>query len=288
MRNLDIATLRSLQAVAEYGAVTRAAQALNLTQSALSMQMKRLEEVFGQPMLKKQGRGVILSDFAAELLIEGRKLVAQNDHIMARFAGARPTSRLRVGLTSDWLFSKVAKAVRDFRRDNPEIGLIINDGRSKDLRDEMARGQHDVILTTEFDEPSGAVHLAKVDLIWVGAPQGEAWKQRPLPIANSPHCAYYPIGIDALERAGIAWTPAAAEGGSETWRVAAAADLGISILPRGITQAGLEPVDHRGALPPLPATWLNAYLADGPARAAAADFVGYLRQAVCPMSVVAA
>ncbi|MGV3694341.1 MAG: helix-turn-helix domain-containing protein, partial [Paracoccus marcusii] len=56
MRNLDIATLRSLQAVAEYGAVTRAAEALNMTQSALSMQMKRLEEVFGRPMLAKAGR----------------------------------------------------------------------------------------------------------------------------------------------------------------------------------------------------------------------------------------
>ena len=63
MRNLDVATLRSLLAVAEYGAVTRAAEALNMTQSAISMQMKRLEEVFGRPVLVKQGRGVVLSDF---------------------------------------------------------------------------------------------------------------------------------------------------------------------------------------------------------------------------------
>ena len=288
MRNLDIATLRSLQAVAEYGAVTRAAETLNMTQSALSMQMKRLEETFGQPMLQKQGRGVVLSDFAMELLVEARKLVALNDAILSRFTGVLPEGRLRVGLTSDWLFAKVAQAVRAFRQDNPRVGLIINDARSKDLRVQMKRGDHDVILTTEFETPPGAIHLAKVDLGWFGAIGGQVWRQRPLPIANSPHCAYYPIGMQALDRAGIEWVQAVADGGSDTWRVSAAADLGVTILPRGISQAGLEQVEHGGALPPLPPTWLNVYVADGPARREAADFAGYLRQAVCEVAAAAA
>lgn len=286
MQNLDIATLRSLQAVAEYGAVTRAAEMLNMTQSALSMQMKRLEDVFDQPMLLKQGRGIVLSGFATELLTDARKLVAQNDAIMARFTGQRPEQRLRVGLTSDWLFNKVAQAVRAFRHDNPRVDLVINGGRSRDLRHEMKHGDHDVILTTEFEAPPGAVHLAKVDLAWFGATGGQAWCERPLPIVNSPHCAYYPVGMDALDRAGIEWMQAVSDGGTDTWRVLAAADLGITILPRGIDATGLEVVEHGGALPPLPPTWLNVYVADGPARREAAEFAGYLRQAVC--AVVAA
>jgi DNA-binding transcriptional LysR family regulator len=288
MRNLDIATLRSLQAVAEYGAVTRAADAVNMTQSALSMQMRRLEDVFGEPMLIKQGRGIMLSDFALELLTEARKLVALNDAIMARFTGERPESRLRVGLTSDWLFNKVAQAVRSFRQDHPRVELIINDARSRDLKVQMRNGEHDVILTTEFDAPLGALHLAKVDLVWVGAARGGAWTQRPLPIANSAHCAYYPAGLAALEKAGIEWVQAVADGGSDTWRVSAAADLGVSILPRGISQVGLEAIEHGGALPPLPPTWLNAYVADGPARREAADFTGYLRRAICEVAKAAA
>lgn len=214
MRNLDIGTLRSLQAVAEYGAVTRAAEALNMTQSALSMQMKRLEELFGRPMLQKAGRGVVLSDFAQDLLGESRKLVALNDAILSRFTGARPETRLRVGLTSDWLFTKVAQAVRAFRLDHPAVELVMNDARSKDLRAQMARGEHDVILTTEFDAPPAAMHLAKVDLAWFGATGGRAWQQRPLPIANSPHCAYYPVGMAALEMAGIEWLQVVSDGGA--------------------------------------------------------------------------
>ncbi|WP_265500236.1 LysR family transcriptional regulator [Paracoccus beibuensis] len=287
MRNLDIATLRSLQAVAEYGAVTRAAEALNMTQSALSMQMKRLEDLFGRPMLQKAGRGVILSDFAQDLLGESRKLVALNDAILSRFTGARPEMRLRVGLTSDWLFTKVAQAVRAFRLDHTGVELIINDGRSKDLRAQMARGGHDVILTTEFAAPPGAMHLAKVDLAWFGATGGRAWQERPLPIANSPHCAYYPVGMAALEKAGIEWMQVVGDGGSDTWRVLAAADLGVTLLPRGIQQPGLEVVDHGGALPPLPPTWLNIYVADGPARQVASDFAGYLRRVVCEVAAAA-
>ncbi|MDP5306047.1 LysR family transcriptional regulator [Paracoccus spongiarum] len=287
MRNLDIATLRSLQAVAEYGAVTRAADALNMTQSALSMQIKRLEELFGSPILLKQGRGVVLSDFATELVLEGRKLVALNDAILARFAGQRPEGRLRVGLTSDWLFARVAQAVRAFREDNPRVELIVNDGRSRDLRQQMRQGEHDVILTTEFEAPLGAIHLAKVDLGWFGAISGDSWRQRPLPIANSPHCAYYPVGLQALERAGIEWVQTISDGGTDTWRVLAAADLGVTLLPRGICQPGLELVDHGGALPPLPATWLNAYVADGPARSLAAEFTGHLRRAVCEVAAAA-
>lgn len=287
MRNLDIATLRSLQAVAEYGAVTRAAEALNMTQSALSMQMKRLEEMFGRPMLEKAGRGVVLSDFAQDLLGESRKLVALNDAILSRFTGARPEMRLRVGLTSDWLFTKVAQTVRAFRLDHPQIELVINDARSKDLRSQMNRGEHDVILTTEFDAPAGAIHLAKVDLAWFGAVGGQAWRERPMPIANSPHCAYYPVGMAALDQAGIEWVQAVSDGGSDTWRVLAAADLGVTLLPRGIEQPGLEVVEHGGALPPLPATWLNVYVAEGPARRVASDFAGYLRRVVCEVAAAA-
>lgn len=287
MRNLDIATLRSLQAVAEYGSVTRAAEGLNMTQSALSMQMKRLDETFGQPMLMKQGRGVILSDFGIELLAEARKLVAHNDAIVARFTGERPEAKLRVGLTTDWMFDRVARAVRAFKQANPKVDLIINDTRSVDLRQQLKRGEHDVILVTEFDAPPGAIHLAKAELVWAGAPGGTAWRERPLPIANSSSCAYHPIGLDALKRAGIEWRMAMGEGGRDTWHVLTAADLGVTIIPRGRCEAGLEPIDHGGALPPLPPTWMNIYVADGPVRPIAAEFTGYLREAVCDIAKAA-
>lgn len=280
MRNLDIATLRALQAVAEYGAVTRAAEALSLTQSALSMQIKRLEDLFGRPLLEKRGRGVVLSDFAQELLTESRKLVAQNDAVVARFTGTKPTGLLRLGITSDWLFAHVPKVIREFRQNNPHIDVKISDGRSADLKQKFRQGVLDVILTTEFDCPPGAQHLLKADLAWMGAVGGTAWQQRPLPMGNSALCAYFPIGCAALEAAGIEWEQAPGLGECESNLILTVADLGVNIYPRGAVLAGIEVIDHGGALPPLPPTWLNLYVSDGPARDAGAEFASQLRRAI--------
>ena len=281
MRNLDIATLRSLQAVAEYGAVTRAAEVLNMTQSALSMQIKRLDEIFGRPLLEKAGRGVVLTDFAQDLLGETRKLVAQNDAIMARFTGERPRGRLRIGFSSDWLVLHVPRAVRAFRADFPQIEVEVTDLNTRDLLVQFDRGEHDIILTTEFTCPDRAEHLGKIDLAWFGATGGSAWRTRPLPLANSPGCAYRPTGIAALEKAGIDWVGVADGGGRDTYHMMTLADLGVNIHPKGITLMGVEVVDHGGALPPLPPTWLNMYVVDdGPAACTACDFAGYLRRAL--------
>ncbi len=281
MRNLDIATLRSLQAVAEYGAVTRAAEALNMTQSALSMQIKRLEDVFDRPLLEKAGRGVVLSDFAQELLVDSRKLVAMNDALLMRHTGERPKGRLRIGLSSDWLVLHVPRAVRRFRADHPQIEVAVTDRRSKDLLAHFDRGEYDVILTTEFSCPDHAHHLFKIDLAWFGAVDGQAWLQRPLPMANSMGCAYRPIGMQALEAAGIEYVNVADSGGDDTGHMMTLADLGVNIHPREITLMGVEVIDHGGALPPLPQTWLNMYLTDGPAAQSARDFASYVRRTLC-------
>ncbi len=280
MRNLDIATLRALLAIAQFGAVTRAAEALNLTQSALSMQIRRLEEMLGHPLLKKQGRGVALTAFAEEVLEESRKLVALNDSILMRFTGENPVTRLRVGFSSDWLFVHVPRAVRAFREANPGIDFQVSDKRTRDLLAGFRRDEYDVIVTTEFDCPDEAEHLCKVDLAWFGAIGGSAWQQRPLPLANRPVCAYLPAATEALKRAGIDWVHVGGDGDTDTPRIMTLADLGVDIHPRIIARTGMEVIDHGGVLPPIPPTWLNVYLTDGAAHGAAVEFAGYLRHAV--------
>ncbi|MFV0382834.1 LysR family transcriptional regulator [Paracoccus sp. (in: a-proteobacteria)] len=280
MRNLDIATLRSLQAVAEYGAVTRAAEALNMTQSALSMQIKRLEEVFAQPLLEKQGRGIVLTDFAQLLLTESRKLVAQNDAIIARFTGVRPDCRLRVGLTTDWPTLHFTRAVRRFRENHQNVEMILTDGVSIDLRKQFERDDLDVILTTEADCGRDGIMLMQIPLIWVGATGGTAWHQRPLPLANGLFCAFLKMGTDALDCAGIAWKHVLGIGGCERNQMLTAADQGVNILLKSFLREGLAEVPHGGALPPLPPACLNMYLTRGKLGALAGEFGLYLRRAV--------
>ncbi|MCQ0971896.1 LysR family transcriptional regulator [Paracoccus sp. TK19116] len=288
MRNLDIATLRSLQAVAEYGAVTRAAEALNMTQSALSMQIKRLEEVFARPLLEKQGRGIVLSEFAQLLLTESRKLVAQNDAIIARFTGVTPDCRLRVGLTTDWPPLHLTQAVRRFREAHPNVEIVLNDGASVALLKQFEQGELDVILTTEADCGMDGTVLMTIPLVWVGAVDGTAWRQRPLMLTNALWCAFLHMGTAALNRAGIAWQHASGVGSCERNLMMTAADQGVNILLRTHTREGLQRIDHGGALPPLPSASLNMYLTKGKVAAMAGEFGGYLRRAVQDEARVAA
>ena len=78
-RNLDISALRSFVAVAELGGMTRAADKLNLTQSTVSMQVKRLETVFESPLLTRVGRGLVLTSEGQQLLSYSRQLLRLND-----------------------------------------------------------------------------------------------------------------------------------------------------------------------------------------------------------------
>ncbi|TRD15607.1 LysR family transcriptional regulator [Palleronia caenipelagi] len=280
MRNLDIATLRSLQGVAEYGAVTRAAEALNMTQSALSMQIKRLEEVFERPLLEKQGRGVVLTDFAQLLLTESRKLVAQNDAIIARFTGIRPDCCLRVGLTTDWPTKHLTLAVRNFREANPTVEIVLTDGNSANLIRQFGQGELDVILTTEADCREPAINLMQLPLYWVGAEGGSAWQQRPLVLTNALSCAFLDIAVVALNGVEIDWQHAPGIGSCERNLMLTAADQGVNVLLGGSIRPGLERIDHAGGLPRLPKAFLNMYMTKEKVADMAAEFGSYLRRAV--------
>ena len=84
MRNLDVTTLRSFVAVAESGGVTRAAGFLHLTQSAVSMQLKRLEELLGLELLDRSGRTIALTASGEQLLVYARRMVALIDEVITR------------------------------------------------------------------------------------------------------------------------------------------------------------------------------------------------------------
>ena len=102
-RNLDLTALRSFVTVAESGGVTRAAQQLHLTQSAVSMQLKRLEESLNQPLLDRSGRGVSLTNQGEQLLSYGRRMLALNDEVMARMTGISPATRGTRMPTAIWI-----------------------------------------------------------------------------------------------------------------------------------------------------------------------------------------
>lgn len=261
IRNLDLTSLRSFVTVAETGGVTRAATSLHLTQSAVSMQLKRLEEALNQPLLDRSGRGIALTSEGEQLLSYARRMLALNDEAMARMTDQAYQGEVRLGVPGDIVYPYVPQVLKRFDREYPRVRVNLVSSYTRDLKKMLASGDLDLCLTTETHVGSGGETLSRQRMLWVGAPGGTAWRERPIRLAFERNCLFKPWVQKALDEAGIPWEMAVDTGSTRTVEASVSADLGVhSMLEAGIGSSPLEPICHGGALPALPSTLINMYI----------------------------
>lgn len=279
-RNLDLAALRSFVAVAETGGVTRAAHRLHLTQSGVSMQLKRLEEALGVALLRREGRGVILTRDGEALLVDARRIIALNDEIWARMTRPEAAGQLLFGMPHDIIGQLAPVVLKRFMADHPAVKVNLISPPTSELLRRFEAGDCDVIVTTEFESSRGAEVLARRPLEWVGAAGGRAWTKRPLPLAFDQRCAFRPVAFAKLEAAGVPFEWAVDVGHTDAVNASIESDIAIAALISGTAPAGLEPIESNGALPPLPEVSVNMYVAPGPDAPLARLLADYVRGAV--------
>ena len=279
MRNLDITTLRSFVAVADSGGVTRAAGFLHLTQSAVSMQLKRLEEMLGLSLLDRSGRGIALTASGEQLLVYARRMIALNDEVIGKLTDQAFEGQLTLGVPHDVVYPAVPQVLKQFHAAYPRVRVQLESSTTRALKDQFARGECDVIITTESGVDQGGETLAVKPLIWVGAPGGAAWRQRPLQLAFCRQCLFRAPITATLDAAGIGWTISVESESDRTVEAAVSADLAVHALIEGTQPPYLEVVDHGGALPALPVQQINLYDAIERADEPRAALVSLLRTA---------
>ncbi|EPX82773.1 transcriptional regulator, LysR family [Rubellimicrobium thermophilum DSM 16684] len=281
-RNLDLTALRSFLTVAESGGVTRAAGLLNLTQSAVSMQIRRLEEGLGLDLLDRSGRGVALTPAGEQLLAYARRLIALNDEALARLTARGQEGEIVLGVPCDIVFPAIPAVLRRFARDFPRIKVNLVSSFTRMLKDGFERGAIDVILTTEDHVPPGAETLAVLPLVWVGARGGRAWRERPLRLAFSTQCIFRQPVQRCLDRAGIPWEMAVETASDGSVQATVSADLAVQTLLDGTFAARddslFEVIDHGGALPELWSVHINLYARSPAVLPAQADLLELIRQ----------
>ena len=260
-RNLDLTALRSFVAVAETGGVTRAAQQLHLTQSAVSMQLKRLEESLNQPLLDRSGRGVSLTNQGEQLLSYGRRMLALNDEVMARMTDDAFEGEIRLGVPADIVYPQIPEVLRRFDREYPRVRVNLLSSYTRKLKEILESGGLDLILTTEDECDAGGERLSTQRLVWVGAPGGNAFRARPLRLAFERACLFRPWVFKALDARGIAWEMAVDTGSTRTVEATVSADLAIHAMLDCAVSPYLERIGHGGTLPDLPSTRINMYRA---------------------------
>lgn len=275
-RNLDLTALRAFVTVAETGGVTRAAGQLNLTQSAVSMQLKRLEDSLGQGLLDRAGRGIALTAQGEQLLSYGRRMLALNDEIWSRMRDDTFEGELRFGVPHDIVYPHVPGILQRMAAEYPRVRVELISSFTVSLKEQFRRGEVDVILTTEQDLGRGGETLQTVPLTWVGAPGGAAWRSRPLRLAFETDCLFRPLVQRALDGAGIAWDMVVNANSTRTVDATVSADLAVHANIDGNSAPYLERIDHGGALPELAQIMINLYAtprSDSPMVAILRDFV---------------
>lgn len=262
MRNLDMTALRSFAAVADTGGVTRAAGLLNLTQSAVSMQLKRLEESLGVALLDRSSRTIALTAQGEQLLGYARRMLALNDEAQGRLTATTFEGVVNLGVPHDIIYPVIPGVLQQFARRYPRVRVQLLSSFTRKLMDEFNRGEIDLMLTTEDSVGTGGKTLTQVPLVWVGAPGGQAWKRRPLHLAFEQRCIFRQYVQRRLDDDGIPWDLVVESNSSRTIEATVSADLAVHAMLQGTEPQHFERIDHAGNLPALRDININMYQAD--------------------------
>ncbi|WP_068087843.1 LysR family transcriptional regulator [Novosphingobium rosa] len=250
IRNIDIALLRAFVAIVDQGSLSAAARALHLTQGAISQQLARLEALLDQRLLWRDHRGARLAPKGESLIATAREMIALNDR-MWRDLGS-PRHRVRLGAPPDVISEILPPLLRAFAKASPETEVSLISAPSALLGKALADGMVDLALVQHEPGTEGGTPLFREALVWVGAAEGTAWRQEPLPVSIShPTCRFRSPIAAALNEAGRAWRPAFDNEGFEAMITAIRADLAITAAMASMVPAGLGMVADQ-ALPALP------------------------------------
>lgn len=252
---LDTDVLRSFVAIAESGSFSRAAEQVFRTPSALSMQIKRLEETLGQTLFVREARNVRLTPEGEVLLSFGRRLLKLNEEAVAQFLAPSVEGTVRFGMPDNIGTRVLPSVLAQFARSHPAVQVNVIVGRSVDMQKRIDQGDLDLVLVTEGNlgmEPGRGEVVHSEPLVWAGRDGGIAVQRSPLPIALASHgCVWRSMALAALDRADIAYRIAYTSENCSGQEAAMVADLAIAPFPLSLVRPPLRRLDQNSGLPPL-------------------------------------
>jgi DNA-binding transcriptional LysR family regulator len=180
--DFQIDWLRAFVAVVDAGSLSSAAPLLHRSQSAVSMQIKKLESVLGKPVLLRGPRHMEITAAGAELLSYARRMLELQAQTQAALFGPELEGRIRLGVPDDYASTYLTPVLRSFAGRHHGVEIELTCEQSTSLIPKVMRGDLDLALVSR-DKPQRGRLLFQEPLVWVGAPQFEVWRKNPLPVA---------------------------------------------------------------------------------------------------------
>jgi len=249
---LDLDQLQSFCAIADCGSFTEAARRVNKTQSAVSMQIKRLEERLGRSLLTRDGRTVALTPHGEVLYARARKMLRTNAEILDHFSAGDLAGSIRFGVPDDYAVRLLPVILSSFQRTHPRIAVDVSCMASEHLLEDMRSGRYDIIVFTQGTSQSFGELFRTEKMFWVASHGGQALASEPLPIACGPQpCIWRKDAFEALDRSGTEYRVAYTSSNATAISSAVLSDLAVGFLPESALQPGMRVVPEEHGLPRL-------------------------------------
>lgn len=291
IRNLDTALLRTFVTVADSSSMTVAANMLNMTQGAVSQQVKRLEDSLGGELFERDRRGLRLTPRGERLFGKAKRLLSVNDEICTELAEGSISGRVRLGVPYDLVEPCMAPILKAYAEAYPQVEISLTTQTSPGLAAALASGEIDLAIVEEpvsaHPATNGGECLAVERLVWAGARGGAAHRKRPLPLSLvSDTCAFRPLVLDSLQAHDIDWRTVF-ENGIEATRTIVRADLAVTAWLANTVPADLDILGAGTGLPELPSFTINLHVPRQGASPASREFARYLREGLSRQRVAA-
>jgi DNA-binding transcriptional LysR family regulator len=253
MHMLDIDQLKTLIAIADTGSFTRAAEIVFKTQSAVSMQMKRLEEQVGRPVFVKEGRGTRLTEDGERLLDYARKIVRLSSECVASFSEAVLSGRVRLGVPDDYADRYLPSILLRFTKAHPKVEVTVVCEPTPMLVERVQAGDLDLaIISLSFTRERAEV-IRHERLLWVTSNQHSVHEEQPLPLAlGRPTCDWRQAATARLESIGRPFRILYASWNSAAVGAAVLSGLAVGVLPESAVRTGMRVLGPSDGFPPLP------------------------------------
>jgi DNA-binding transcriptional LysR family regulator len=250
---LDIDQLRTFIAIAETGSFTKAAEVVHKTQSAVSMQMKRLEERIERPIFARDGRASRLTEDGQRLLDYARRLVKLNVETIAAFSDAALSGRVRLGVPDDYADRYLPEIMARFSRAYPGVELTVLCEPTVDLLERIDDNELDLAIVTNCETRRVAETFRRERLLWVTSNRHSIHAEEPLPLAlGRPTCIWRRTAIERLEAIGRPYRVLYSSSNAGAVAAAVLAGLAVSVLAESGLRPGMRVLTTADGFPDLP------------------------------------
>jgi DNA-binding transcriptional LysR family regulator len=251
--DFDPALLRAFVAVKESGGFTRAAQRLHLTQSAVSHQIRRLEDQVGRPLLLRTTRSLTLTEDGEDFLRYAEQILHTLDTLTQRFRPSPISGSVRFGVPENFMGDRLALLLSRFTRVFPAVRLDVSVSMSLDLRAMVEADELDLAVVMSLPGSLQGTFLRHTQFVWVAAEEFQPPKGVSLPFAFFPApCINRQVGVSALDGTAVEWHVAFTSPSPQGIRAAVLSGLAITVLTQDDVEPGMTVVDGQYGLPSLP------------------------------------